>query len=146
MNTGSNIQGSISGATAVVEGGLSVGQNDPENATLSHGNIVTVSNVIGEFEEGEEIFDMDDSNKSAVIAISGRISHFVVPYGGVNYSENSKIGHRQYKSNYINVTRETASGAGINAQDNYIRALRCLTELGRREILDKFEFRQIRNC
>ena len=68
-----------------------------------------MSNVIGEFEEGEEIFDMDDSNKSAVIAISGRISHFVVPYGGVNYSENLelKISDRQYQSNYINVTRET---------------------------------------
>ena len=140
FNTGSNIQGSISGATAVVEGGLSVGQNDPENATLSHGNIITVSNVIGEFEEGEEIFDMDDSNKSAVIAISGRISHFVVPYGGENYSENLelKISDRQYQSNYINVTRETASGAGINAQDNYIRNIR-FTELGRREVLDKFE-------
>ena len=87
FETGSNIQGSISGATAVVEGGLSVGQNDPENAALSHANTLVLSSIVGEFVEGEEIFDMDDSSKSAVIAVEGRISHFTVPYGGENYAE-----------------------------------------------------------
>ena len=138
FETGSNIKGSISGATGVIEGGLSVGQNDPENASLSHGNVITVSSIVGEFIEGEEIFDMDDSGKSAVIATSGRISHFTVPYGGENYSElcELKIGARQYLSNYITVTRETILD-GVNGQSDYIHAVR-FTELGRRDILDTF--------
>ena len=138
FETGSNIQGSISGATAVIEGGLSVGQNDPENATLSHSNVIVLSNVIGEFEEGEEIFDMDDSAKAAVIAVEGRISHFTVPYGGENYSDQMdlKIGQRQYRGNYTTVRRETAVD-GIDGQQDYVHSV-TFTELGRREITDKF--------
>ncbi len=138
FETGSNIQGSISGATAVIEGGLSVGQNDPENATLSHSNTIVLSNVIGEFEEGEEIFDMDDSAKAAVIAVEGRISHFTVPYGGENYSDQMelKIGQRQYRGNYTTVRRETAVD-GIDGQQDYVHSV-TFTELGRREISDKF--------
>ena len=138
FETGSNIQGSISGATAVVEGGLSVGQNDPENAALSHANTLVLSSIIGEFVEGEEIFDMDDSAKAAVIAVEGRISHFTVPYGGENYAEQMelKIGQRQYKGNYLTVRRETAVD-GINGQQDYVHSV-AFTELGRREITDTF--------
>ena len=142
FETGGNIIGSISGTTAVVEGGLSVGQNDPENATLSHGTNLMLSNVVGEFVEGEEIYDADDSEKSAVIATNGRISHFTVPYGGQNYNTTEnlqlKIGNRTYLSNYIVVTRETAQGIGGTANSaNYVHKVR-LTELGRRDILDTF--------
>ena len=141
FETGANIIGSITGSTAVVEGGLSVGANDPENATLSHGQNLMLSNVVGEFQEGEEIYDADNSEKSAVIATNGRVSHFVVPYGGSNYgaSENLslKIGDREYQSNYIVVSRETTAGLGINGQSNYVHNVR-LTELGRREIIDRF--------
>ena len=141
FETGSNIIGSISGSTAVVEGGLSVGANDPENATLSHGQNLMLSNVVGAFEEGEEIYDADNSEKSAVIAVNGRISHFNVPYGGENYGADTnlqlKVGDRQYLSNYIVCTRNIGAN-GINAQSDYIRNVR-LTELGRREIIDTFD-------
>ena len=138
FETGSNIRGSISGATAVVEGGLSVGQNDPENASLSHANTVVLSSVVGEFVEGEEIYDMDDSAKSAVIAVEGRISHFTVPYGGENYSElmQLKIADRQYLGNYLTVRRETGI-PGINGQADYVHSVQ-FTELGRRDITDTF--------
>ena len=140
FETGGNIIGSISGSTAVVEGGLSVGQNDPENATLSHGNILMISNVVGEFVEGEEIYDADNSEKSAVIAVNGRISHFIVPYGGENYGPSNnlelKVGDRQYLSNYIVCSRNIGAN-GINGQSDYIRNVR-FTELGRREIIDTF--------
>ena len=141
FETGGNIIGSISGTTAVVEGGLSVGQNDPENATLSAGGTLMLSNVVGAFVEGEEIYDADDSEKSAVIAVNGRISHFVVPYGGENYGADAnlelKVGDRQYLSNYIVCARNIGAN-GINGQSDYIRNVR-LTELGRREILDTFD-------
>ncbi len=140
FETGSNIQGSISGATGVVEGGLSVGQNDPENCTLSHSNTLTLSGVIGQFVEGEEIFDMDNSEKAAVIAISGRISHFTVPYGGAEYSDGCllKIGDRTYQSNYVVVSKEGTSNIGINEQNAYIHKVQ-LTELGRRELIELYE-------
>jgi hypothetical protein len=142
FNTGANIIGSVSGTTAVVEGGLSVGQNDPENATLSHATNLMLSNVVGEFVQGEEIYDADDSEKSAVIATNGRISHFTVPYGGQNYNTTEnlqlKIGNRTYLSNYIIVSRETAQGIAANANAvNYVHNVR-FTELGRRDILDTF--------
>ena len=141
FDTGANVIGSISGSTGVVEGGLSVGNNDPSIATLSYGTNLTLSKVIGSFVEGEEIYDADDSAKTAVIAVNGRISHFTVPYGGQNYSASAqdislKIGNRPYQSNYITCTSSPTNG--INGQTNYIQKVR-FTDLGYRQILDRFD-------
>ena len=118
-----------------------MGNNDPSIATLSYGTVLTLSKVIGSFVEGEEIYDADDSTKTAVIAVNGRISHFTVPYGGSNYAATAqdislKIGNRKYQSNYITCTSAPANG--INGQTNYIQKVR-FTDLGYRQILDRFD-------
>lgn len=119
FTSGAVILGGSSGATGVVEGGLSIGSTDPTTATLSYGQELFLSSVKGEFIEGETITQIEGGDvRTAIIATSGQISHFVVMETGAGYptaGTKAKLNGRVWPNSIINVSMQGITDPGISS-------------------------------